>query len=111
MRFMLTLAVALLILGASGAARADPDPALAQFAGAQLAMAEAALERASAALRANEHASARRLAAQAGLDARLAWSMTSSQVLRNAAVEVSRRAERLRWRGVMAAGAPVRPAP
>jgi IS5 family transposase len=87
------------------------DPAVAQFAGAQLAMAEAALEQASAALQANEYASARRLAAQAALDARLAWGMTSSQVLRKAAMEVSRRAERLRWRGVMAAGAPVRPPP
>jgi hypothetical protein len=80
------------------------DPAVAQFAGAQLTMAEAALEQARAALKAHDYARARHLAAQAGLDARLAWSMTHSEVLRRAAVEVNRRAERLRWRGLVASG-------
>jgi hypothetical protein len=95
---------ALVLLTVFSAARADP--AVAQFAGAQLAMAEAALEQARAALQAHDYALVRRLAAQATLDARLAWSMTGSEPLRRAAVEVNRRAERLRWRGLVAAGAP-----
>jgi hypothetical protein len=68
-------------------------------------MAEAALEQAQHALQAHDYAAARRFAAQAALDARLAWSMSASARLRRAAAEVSRRAERLRWRGVAAAGA------
>lgn len=94
--------MALLLIGICADARAEPP--VAQFAGAQLSMAEAALERARAALEVHDYALARRLAAQAGLDARLAWGMTSSQALRHAAVEVNRRAERLRWRGLAAAG-------
>ena len=96
--------VALALLTVFGAVRADP--AVAQFAGGQLAMAEAALEQARAALQAHDYALVRRLAAQAALDARLAWSMTGSVPLRRAAVEVNRRAERLCWRGLVAAGAP-----
>ena len=95
---------ALVLLTVFSAARADP--AVAQFAGAQLGMAEAALEQARAALKAHDYALARRLAAQAALDARLAWRMSSSEALRRAAVEVNRRAERVRWRGLVAAGAP-----
>ena len=95
---------ALVLLTVFSAARADP--AVAQFAGAQLGMAEAALEQARAALKAHDYALARRLAAQAALDARLAWRMSSSEALRRAAVEVNRRADRVRWRGLVAAGAP-----
>jgi hypothetical protein len=87
------------------------DPATAHFAGAQLRMAEAALDQARAALKAHDYARARQLAAQAGLDARLAWGMTKSTLVRRAAVEVNRHAERLRWRGLMAAGSPPRQAP
>jgi hypothetical protein len=94
---------AALLLGAWSTSRADP--AVAQFAGVQLGMAEAALEQARRALQANDYTAARRLAAQAALDARLAWSMSRSEALRRAAVEVNRRAERLRWRGLAAAGA------
>jgi hypothetical protein len=96
------LLVSVLIAGLCAGARADP--AVAQFAGAQLSMAEAALERAGAAMRAQDYALARRLAAQAGLDARLAWRMAASPAMRQAAVEVNRRAEQLRWRGLVAAG-------
>src|SRR5688500_4996204 len=99
---MKRLLIALVLTGAWIIARAEPP--VAQFAGAQLSMAEAALERARAALEVQDYPLARRLAAQAGLDARLAWSMTSSQALRHAAVEVNRRAEQLRWRGLAAAG-------
>jgi hypothetical protein len=94
--------VALLLFVLFGSVHADP--AVAQFAGAQLGMAEAALEEARVALKAGDYVRARYLAVQAGLDARLAWSMTRSEVLRRAAVEVNRRAERLRWRGLVAAG-------
>ena len=99
--------VALLLLSVLSAARAEPPAA--QFAGAQLGMAEAALEQARAALALHEYPKARQLAAQAALDARLAWGMSESPAVRRVAVEVSRQAERLRWRGVVAAGAP-RPA-
>src|SRR5688572_18733100 len=52
--------VALALLTVFGAVRADP--AVAQFAGGQLAMAEAALEQARAALQAHDYALVRRLA-------------------------------------------------
>ena len=102
-------AVALILLGACSVLRAEPPTA--QFAGAQLRVAEAALDQARAALQARDYPAARQLAAQAGLDARLAWGMSESNVVRRAAVEVNRQAERLRWRGLVAAGSPVRPAP
>jgi hypothetical protein len=84
---------------------ARADPAVAQFAGAQLGVAEAALEEARAALAANDYATARMLAAQAGLDARLAWGMSESASIRRAAAELNRRAERLRRQGLMSEGA------
>jgi hypothetical protein len=93
-----------LLLVAGHWAGAWAEPPVAQFAGAQLSMAEAALEQAAVAMRAQDYALARRLAAQAGLDARLAWRMTASPAMRQAAVEVNRRAEQLRWRGLVAAG-------
>jgi hypothetical protein len=92
------------LLGACSVLHAEPP--VAQFAGAQLRMAEAALEQARAALQARDYPAARQLAAQAGLDARLAWGMSESNALRRAAVEVNRQAERLRWRGLVAAGSP-----
>jgi hypothetical protein len=103
MRHTLRTAAALLLMLACFGVRADAG--VAQFAGVQLGMAEAALEQAQHALQAHDYAAARRFAAQAALDARLAWSMSASAPLRRAAAEVSRRAERLRWRGVAAAGA------
>lgn len=90
----------LILLAACTALRADP--AAARFAGAQLEYAEAALEQARAALHAHDYAGARRLAAQAGLDARLAWGMSESEAVRRAAVELNRQAERVRWRGLLA---------
>jgi Domain of unknown function (DUF4398) len=94
--------VGLLLVTLFGSVQADP--AIARFAGAQLDMAERALEHARMAMQAQNYPLAYRLAAQAGLDARLAWSMTRSEVLRRAAMEVNRRAERLRWRGLVASG-------
>ena len=60
------------------------------------------LEQARTALAAHDFAKAMRLAAQASLDARLAWSMTDSPALRRAATEVNRQAEGLRSRGLLA---------
>lgn len=101
--------VALVLLGVVAVARAEAP--VAQFAGAQLSIAESALEQARAALALHEYPKARQLAAQASLDARLAWGMSESPALRRAAVEVSRQAERLRWRGLVAAGSPASSAP
>ena len=96
-----------LLLGLLGAcATVNAEPPAAQFAGGQLDMAEAALEQARAALETHDYAMVQRLAAQAGLDARLAWGMTDSDTVRRAAIEVNRQAERLRSRGVLAAGLP-----
>jgi hypothetical protein len=95
-------AVALAVLGAVAAARAEPPTA--QFAGAQLLMAQTALEGARAALEQHDYAMARRFAAQASLDARLAWRMTDSEAARHDAVELSRQAETLRWRSVVGSG-------
>jgi hypothetical protein len=95
---MLRPAALVFLLGASGALRADP--ATAPYAGAQLRFAEEALEQAAAAFAVHEHARGLRLAAQASLDARLAWSMTDSSAVRGAAAEIGRRAERLRAHGL-----------
>jgi hypothetical protein len=92
----------LLLVAAVCSTRADP--AVAQFAGAQLDMAQAQLDQARAALRTHDYATARRLAALAGLDARLAWGMTESDALRRLAIEVGREAERLRSRSLLSAG-------
>lgn len=93
-------ALLVLLFGLSGAVYADP--ATAPFAGGQLQRAEETLEEARTALAAHDLAKALRLAAQASLDARLAWSMTESPALRRAAADVSRQAEGLRSRGLIA---------
>ena len=98
------VALLLVLLGACATVNAEPPAA--QFAGGQLDMADAALEQAQAALEKHDYAMVQRLAAQAGLDARLAWGMADSDAVRRAAIEVNRRAERLRSRGVLAAGLP-----
>jgi hypothetical protein len=99
---MLRALLTLLLLSACTVLRAEPPTA--PYAGAQLRFAEAELDGAIAALRINDHARARQLAAQAQLDARLAWGMTRSPFVRRAALELARRAERLRSRGVLAGG-------
>lgn len=94
----------LVLLGAALAARAD-DSATAMYAGAQLRLAQSELDGARAALHAHDYARARQLAAQAQLDCRLAWAMSDSHAVRRAAVELNLQAERLRWQGLVAAGA------
>lgn len=66
-----------------------------RYAGEQLRYAEFELERAQQALASGDYALARRLARQAGLDARLAWAMTDSGGVRHAAAELSERSARL----------------
>lgn len=97
---MVRVVVLVTLLCACSALHAELPAA--QFAGAQLEMAQAALEQARAALEEHDYAAARGLAAQAGLDARLAWGMSESQAVRRAAVDVRREAERVRWRGMTA---------
>ena len=90
-----------LLAGASSALRADPATAL--FAGGQLNFAQSELDEARRALLTNDYTLARRLAAQASLDARLAWGMTDSAFVRRDALEVERQANRLGAQGVVSA--------
>jgi hypothetical protein len=95
----MNLAAALLLALVSGVAHADS--ATAAFAPAQLRLAEAALERAQLALSQGEYGLARRLAAQAQLDARLAWSMSESQFLRRDAARLHEQGALLRYQTVI----------
>lgn len=99
----------MILLGASSAVRAEPPTA--RYAAAQLELAQSELDGASGALRMQDYASARQLAAQAHLDARLAWGMTESPFVRRAALDIVRRADRLRGQGVLSASVGGRAAP
>ncbi len=70
------------------AAAAQGEPATARYAPAQVDAARSSLETAKRLLRQGRGEAARRLAAQAATDARLAWSMTDSPYLRNQAAEI-----------------------
>lgn len=70
---------------------------VAGFASGQLRMAENMLQQAQAAFAAHDYERARRLATQAGLDARLAYGMSDSQFLRRDAREIHEQSARLRW--------------
>ena len=95
--------VALIVLQGAGSA-VHAEPPTAPYAAAQLQVARSELEEAEAALAAQEYALARRLAAQAHLDARLAWGMTDSAFVRRDALELAGMVDRLRSR-VVSAGA------
>jgi hypothetical protein len=71
------------------------EPATARYAPAQLRFAEEGLARAGDARARGELLLAERLAAQASLDARLAWSMSEAPALRHEAVQTHRRAAAL----------------
>ena len=90
---------ALLLALASSMGHAQP--ATQGLAPGQLRWAEASLQRAQEALAQGEYELARRLAAQAQLDARLAWSMTDSQFLRRDAAELHEQGARLRYQSVL----------
>ena len=87
--------LAVLLCAAAGPARSEPP--IAAFAPAQLRLAESHLLRAEQALAQQDYELARRLAAQAGLDARLAYGMSGSAFLRRDAARVHERSARLRW--------------
>ena len=80
-------------------------PPTADFAAAQLEFAETALRQAKDAYAGGDYALARRLASQAALDARLAWSMSHELSLRRIAADANRRAEILRSRAAQEAEA------
>jgi hypothetical protein len=101
---MLRLALSLFLSGACTGLCAEPPTA--PYAAAQLEFAQTELEGARAALRNNDYVMALRLAAQAQLDARLAWGMTRSPFVRRAARELAQRAERLAARTAIARAGP-----
>jgi hypothetical protein len=76
---------------------ASAQSAVAELAPGQLRYAEILLQQAQDALSQGEYARARRLAAQAGLDARLAYRMSDSQFLRLDARRIHEASARLRW--------------
>ena len=80
------------------------EPPTARYTGAQLDLAESQLEDARVALQGHDYSLARQLAAQASLDARLAWAMSDSQLLRRDALELARMADRVRAQGLLSAG-------
>jgi hypothetical protein len=97
----LRLAVLAVFFGACATVHAEPPAA--RYAAAQLDFALSELQRAKAALGVHDYALARQLAAQAHLDARLAWGMTNSPLLRREALELAAVADRLRTHGVLSA--------
>ncbi|HEX6266591.1 MAG TPA: DUF4398 domain-containing protein [Burkholderiales bacterium] len=92
--FISLLAVAVAL---SFAMAASAQPATAQLAPAQLRLAESELQLAEEALAQRDYERARQLAAQAGLDARIAYGMTDSAFLRREAAQVHEQSARLRW--------------
>jgi hypothetical protein len=80
-------AVLLSLLVLSFSARAEP--ATERYASAQLRVAQEFLDRARTAVARGDHALAGRLAWQASLDARIAWSMTESEWLRAEAAQLA----------------------
>lgn len=84
-RLSTVCAVALLALSSMSA---QAQPATARYAAGQLRSAEALLKRAENARARGEYEQARRLAAQAQIDARLAWAMSDSDHMRSAVSRV-----------------------
>src|SRR5688572_13112708 len=91
-----TLVVLVLALGGSPAAYAEL--ATERYAPAQIRMAQEVLEKAHAAAALGDLSRAGKLAWQASLDARLAWAMTESAVLRADAAEIGGAALKLNAR-------------
>jgi Domain of unknown function (DUF4398) len=72
------------------------EQATERYAGAQLRVAQQELDRAVALVLRGKTGDARRLAAQAALDAWLAWGMTDSAYLRREAAEIYQTASSLK---------------
>lgn len=79
---------------------AHAERATERYAPAQISVARDFLERARAAASLEEYASARTLAQQAALDARLAWGMTDAALLRAEAASIVGQAAALAARAV-----------
>lgn len=88
-----SLLFALLLLSATVQAQSD----ISAFAPGQLRLAERELRSAEEALARGDYDTARQLAAQAGLDARIAWGMSDSAFLRRDAAALHEDSARLRW--------------
>lgn len=67
----------------------NAQPAAARYAPQELRAAQAKLARAEAAMAAEEYEAARRLAEQAEVDAKLAWSIAESERARQAVAELN----------------------
>lgn len=91
-----TLVVLVLALGGSPAAYAELPTE--RYAPAQIRMAQEVLEKARAAAALGDFSRAGKLAWQASLDARLAWAMTESAVLRADAAKIGGAALKLNAR-------------
>jgi hypothetical protein len=76
---------------------ASAEQPVADLAPGQLRQAEVFLAQARTALAQADYAGARQLAAQAQLDARLAYGMTDSSFIRRDAIAVHEESARLRW--------------
>jgi hypothetical protein len=87
----------ILVLMALACGTASGESPIAGFAPAQLRLAESELQRAREALAQGDYERAQQLAAQAGLDARLAYGMSDSQFLRRDARQLHEQSARLRW--------------
>jgi hypothetical protein len=85
------------LLGLAFSASSWGQQATAAFAPAQLRLAEAELRRAEEALSQRDFQRARELAALAGLDARIAYGMSDSAILRRDAAQLHEQSSRLRW--------------
>lgn len=72
------------------------EPAAARYAPQQLRTAQSKLQQAQTAMANEDHERARRLAQQAEVDARLAWSVAESEQARDALAEVQRSIETLK---------------
>ena len=98
---VLRLAAVVSLFAVCTALRAEPPTA--RYAAVQLELARSELDGARGALRMQDYVLALQLATQAHLDGRLAWGMTESPLVRSEALEIVRRADRLRAQGVLSA--------
>lgn len=83
-------------LAVAKATVAQAEPAGARYAPQQLRVAQLKLQRAETAMANENYELARRLAEQAEVDARLAWSMAESEQARQALAEVQRSTQTLK---------------
>lgn len=83
-------------IAAARATVAHVEPAAARYAPQQLRIAQSKLQQAQTAMANEDHERARRLAQQAEVDARLAWSEAESEQARDALAEVQKSIQTLK---------------